>query len=184
MSFKTSSDSDFDVKIIVGNGRNTKEFKAHSTILSSRSLYFQRALSERWNNKEQDFYVFKNPNIYPDTFEIILEYFRYFGFNEKAYSSETPNSFIFSFTNPSNPILSRMVTGRNNKAIWSDKYHGPCFGNFELQMNSNCWSYAHSNHYHHRITNSSQFTVDEYEVLAVNNFNQSINVVLKKIPEL
>ncbi|CAG8816585.1 23690_t:CDS:2 [Gigaspora margarita] len=52
MDLRTYSDSNFVVKIIVGNGRDIKEFKAHSTTLRSRSLYFQRALSERWNNKE------------------------------------------------------------------------------------------------------------------------------------
>ncbi|CAG8438231.1 11537_t:CDS:2 [Dentiscutata heterogama] len=280
MSLKTYSDSEFDVKIIVGNGQNTKEFKAHSTILSSRSLYFQRALSERWNNKEQDFYVFKNPNIYPYTFKIILDYIykektklrasaetcinlmaasdelelldlaecaqehliknhsswlfsnlitslnfacqhdhfyklhdldiedikswsdnqfeafketisqcipliRYFHIpksyidkqikqyrldHKTPYSSKTSNSFIFSFTNPSNPILSG-VTNRTNNAIWSDKYHGPGFETLDLHMNLNYWRYNHTNYFYGK-TNTVQPTVDEYEVFAVDNFNQ------------
>ncbi|CAG8468566.1 25313_t:CDS:2 [Dentiscutata erythropus] len=251
MSLKTYSDSEFDVKIIVGNGRNTKEFKAHSTILSSRSLYFQRALSERWNNKDHDFYVFKNPNINPYTFKIILDYI----YKEKTVlraSAETclnliaacdelellnlaecaqghlinkhssclyddeditswsdnqfealketisqciplirychiPKSYIDKQikqyhldNNPSNPILSRVVTERTNKAIWSDKYHGPCFGALDLHMNLDCWSYAHTDYYY-SITNSDQFTVDEYEVFSIDN--QRTSVVLKTFLE-
>ncbi|CAG8491303.1 10163_t:CDS:2 [Dentiscutata erythropus] len=252
MSLKTYSDSEFDVKIIVGNGQDTKEFKAHSTILSSRSLYFQIALSERWNNKEHGFYVFKNPNIYPNTFKIILDYI-YKEETKLQASAETclnllaacdelelldlaecaqkrlikeHSSWLFSnlitslnfvcqhdhfhklynhvlnFTcknpyslfdsnqfltldklaliYPSNPILSRVITERTNKPIWSDKYHGICFGALDLNMNLDCWRYAHRNYYN-RITNSGHFTVDEYEVFSIDN--QRTSVVLKKILE-
>ncbi|CAG8633374.1 8472_t:CDS:2, partial [Dentiscutata erythropus] len=191
MSLETYTDSEFDVKIIVGNGRNTKEFKAHSTILSSRSLYFQRALSERWNNKKHGFYVFKNPNIYPNTFKIILDYI-YKEETKLQASAETCLNLLAACDElelldlaeyPSNPILSRVNTERNDNAIWSDKYHGPCFGALDLHMNLDRWSFTHADYYY-RITNSRQFTVDEYEVFAVDNFNQGIiSVVLKKILE-
>ncbi|CAG8631650.1 6165_t:CDS:2, partial [Dentiscutata heterogama] len=360
-------DSDFDVKIIVGYGQNIKEFKAHSTILSSRSLYFQRALSERWNNKERDFYVFKKQNIYPYVFKIILDYIYeekpilhasgktsldllaasdelellnlaervqehliekqsswlfsnliislnficyhdhfhklykfilnficknpYSLFNSKQFPlldkvalmcllkrddleleekeswdylikwgianskkllvenisnlsdeedisnlsdeditswsdnqfealKETisqciplirychiqknyidkqikqyrldPTAFIkyntsklqivlfFSFTDPSNPILSRVITKRNDKAIWSDKYHGPCFGNSDLCMTSDNWESVCTN-YSCTIADLSQFAVEEYEVFAVYNFNSSKTATLKRI---
>ncbi|CAG8677482.1 693_t:CDS:2 [Dentiscutata erythropus] len=221
MSLKTFSDSDFDVKIIVGNGQNIKEFKAHSTILSSRSLYFQRALSGRWSNKEHDFYVIKNPNIYPYTFKIILDYIykektilrasaetclnlmaasdelellnlaecaqkhlikkhSSWLLNEAPYFSKTSNSFIFSFTDPSNPILSRVIM--NNKAIWSDKYHGPCFGNSDLCMRLDHWESVCTNYYCN-IVDLSQFAVEEYEVFAVYNFNSSKTAILKRIQQ-
>ena len=38
------NDDDYDVKIKVGKEPNVKEFKLHSLILSSRSVYFKRAL--------------------------------------------------------------------------------------------------------------------------------------------
>ncbi|RIB23646.1 hypothetical protein C2G38_2242545 [Gigaspora rosea] len=430
MDLRTYNDNNFDVKIIVGNGRDTKEFKAHSTTLRSRSLYFQRALSERWNNKEHGYCVFTKPNIYPSTFEIILNYIntekvilqttgqnslnllaasdelellklteyiqdhliknhsswlfsnfvvslnfvccsdmslerddlefeekdiwdylikwgitnskklldqnisnwfeeditnwsddqfstlketisqcipliRYYhipksyideqikkyrldsstfikhktfkrgssrllsnknksiisswidhkdddyynnitdpykfklllrgsrdgfdintfhklcdfqgptiiilkikttnelicGYNptnwakftnaieyysgyyrlkEIIYSNKTSNSFIFSFTNPSNPILSRIVTRNNNMAIWSDKNHGPCFGTSDLCMESNRWTSIRADYYC-RITNLKKFTVEEYEVLALEKFNSS--ATLNRIQE-
>ncbi|CAG8658221.1 13978_t:CDS:2, partial [Dentiscutata erythropus] len=83
---------------------------------------------------------------------------------EMPYSNETSDSFIFSFTDPSNPILR------------------PCFG-ADLCMDFNCWSYAHADYYY-KITNLSQLTVDEYEVFTVDNFNQSINAVLKTTMKL
>ncbi|CAG8684402.1 16218_t:CDS:1, partial [Dentiscutata heterogama] len=72
MHLQTYCDGDFDVKIIVSKARRTKEFKAHSTILRSRSRYFHTALSERWMNKEHGFYVFTMKNNYPSIFKIIL----------------------------------------------------------------------------------------------------------------
>ncbi|CAG8566091.1 12638_t:CDS:2 [Cetraspora pellucida] len=70
----SESDSDTDVKLIVGNGSKTKEFSAHSTVLRSRSLYFQRALSERWKDPKHGLFIITKPNIQPDIFESILNY--------------------------------------------------------------------------------------------------------------
>ncbi|CAG8561183.1 13225_t:CDS:2 [Cetraspora pellucida] len=66
--------SDFDVKIIVGNEPNIKEFDAHSTVLNSCSLYFERALSERWRDQKHGIYIIRKPNIHPTIFKLILDY--------------------------------------------------------------------------------------------------------------
>src|SRR2546421_6390900 len=50
-----------DVSIIVGEGPNTKMFKAHSAILISRSPYFDAALSSNWVKKEDGVSIFKKP---------------------------------------------------------------------------------------------------------------------------
>ncbi|CAG8762544.1 2503_t:CDS:2, partial [Gigaspora rosea] len=68
------SNRNSDVKIIVGSEPNIKEFGAHSSVLRSCSLYFQRALSERWKHKKNDVYVMTLPNIHPDIFMLILDY--------------------------------------------------------------------------------------------------------------
>ncbi|CAG8448852.1 14392_t:CDS:2 [Cetraspora pellucida] len=70
----SQSDSDFDVKIIVGNEPNIKKFGAHSTVLRYCSLYFERALSERWKDQKHGIYIIKKPNIHPTIFKLILDY--------------------------------------------------------------------------------------------------------------
>ncbi|CAG8824182.1 19305_t:CDS:2, partial [Racocetra persica] len=72
------------------------------------------------------------------------------------------------------PILSRVIMRRNDKAIWSDKYHGPCFGTLDLCMESNRWTSVYAD-YCCRITSLNRFTVEEYEVLAFENFNSIIS---------
>ncbi|GES90419.1 BTB/POZ domain-containing protein [Rhizophagus clarus] len=67
-------DSNSDVKIRVGKEQNIKEFKAHSIILSSRSIYFQKAFSEQWAKKEDGFFISSQPNISPKVFEILKNY--------------------------------------------------------------------------------------------------------------
>ena len=64
---------DYNVKIIVGEGSNVKEFKAHSLILNIRSVYFKNALSSRWARVEGGIAVFNKPNITPLVFEILLK---------------------------------------------------------------------------------------------------------------
>ncbi|GES90399.1 BTB/POZ domain-containing protein [Rhizophagus clarus] len=66
--------NDYNVKIIVGKERNIKEFKAHSVILSSRSIYFQKALSAQWARSEDGIIIFHKPNISPLVFEVLLNY--------------------------------------------------------------------------------------------------------------
>ncbi|CAG8724652.1 9489_t:CDS:1, partial [Acaulospora morrowiae] len=56
---------DYNIKILVGEEPNVKEFKAHKFILVSRSDYFQRALSSQWERAENGIIVFKKPNISP-----------------------------------------------------------------------------------------------------------------------
>ncbi|KAF0356609.1 kelch-like protein 17 [Gigaspora margarita] len=70
----SQSDSNSDVKIVAGSEPNIKEFSAHSSVLRSRSLYFQRALSERWKDKKHDIYIITKPNIHPNIFMLILDY--------------------------------------------------------------------------------------------------------------
>lgn len=68
------NDSNFyDVEITVGEDENSKIFRAHSTILKSRSLYYKTALSNSWIKKSQDgIILLKNENISPKVFEILL----------------------------------------------------------------------------------------------------------------
>ncbi|GBC10234.1 hypothetical protein RclHR1_09460007 [Rhizophagus clarus] len=63
-----------DVKILVGKEPNIKEFKAHSLILSSRSIYFKKVFSAQWARKEDGFFISKQPNISPTVFEILINY--------------------------------------------------------------------------------------------------------------
>ncbi|RHZ85903.1 hypothetical protein Glove_58g108 [Diversispora epigaea] len=65
----------YNVKIIVGEEPNVKEFKAHSLILTNRSAYFKSALSSRWAWIENGITLFNKPNISPSVFEVLLKYF-------------------------------------------------------------------------------------------------------------
>lgn len=67
------NNEDYNVKIIVGEEPNIKEFKVHSIILSSRSIYFKNALSSRWAKKEDGIIVFNKPNIAPLVFEVLIK---------------------------------------------------------------------------------------------------------------
>ena len=62
---------DRDVIIRVGENNNTKEFRAHSSILIGRSTYFKNELSSI--NKKDDTFELNIPNINPNIFEIILK---------------------------------------------------------------------------------------------------------------
>ncbi|KAF0539141.1 kelch-like protein 17 [Gigaspora margarita] len=89
----------------------------------------------------------------------------YFTLKKKPYFSKTSNSFIFSFTDQSNPVLSRIKTEKINQAIWNNESSGPSFGESDLCMkNSNHWI-SHWKAYENKITNSTQLIVEEYEVL-------------------
>ncbi|PKC58087.1 hypothetical protein RhiirA1_471508 [Rhizophagus irregularis] len=65
---------DYDIKIIVGKEPNIEEFKAHSTILSSKSIYFKSALSSRWIKREDGIIIFYKSNILPLVFEVLIKY--------------------------------------------------------------------------------------------------------------
>ncbi|RGB42987.1 hypothetical protein C1646_661813 [Rhizophagus diaphanus] len=64
-----------DVKIIVGEDDNVETFTAHSIVLGTRSKYFQAAFYNEWTKKEDNVIVFKKPNIKPQVFSILLEYY-------------------------------------------------------------------------------------------------------------
>ncbi|KAG9306461.1 hypothetical protein G9A89_003571 [Geosiphon pyriformis] len=63
-----------DVRIIIGDGSNTKTFHAYSPILAARSSYFAVALSSNWVKRENNTIIFSKPNISPQMFEMILRY--------------------------------------------------------------------------------------------------------------
>ncbi|RIB06442.1 hypothetical protein C2G38_516342 [Gigaspora rosea] len=63
-----------DVIIYVNEGKNSKEFFAHSPILIARSPYFESAFSNDNVEKDGDFYIFDVQNVPPNTFESILRY--------------------------------------------------------------------------------------------------------------
>ena len=67
------SSAKYDISIAVGEASNTKNFKAHSAILVSRSPYFAAALSNNWVKKENDVMIFQKPNIAPKVFDILLK---------------------------------------------------------------------------------------------------------------
>ncbi|GBC02520.1 hypothetical protein RclHR1_04660013 [Rhizophagus clarus] len=74
-NFSKDYDADnYDTIIQVGENENTKEFRTHSVILSSRSTYFKGALSSSWVKKDNDMIIFNKPNIKPEIFEMILKY--------------------------------------------------------------------------------------------------------------
>ena len=68
------SPDNYDVKIRIGVEPNIKEFKVHSSILSSKSIYFEYAFSSRWARKEDGVIIFNKPNISPLVFEVLLKY--------------------------------------------------------------------------------------------------------------
>ncbi|KAF0558234.1 btb/poz domain-containing protein 19-like [Gigaspora margarita] len=119
------SSEGFDTKIIVGEEPNTKEFKVHSIILSSRSAYFKSALSSRWAKRENGIIAFNKPNISPLVFEVLIK-------------CKTSKSFIFSllsFSKGAIPRLSRIST-KNEAIIWCNN-KGPCFGSQDLWIQNN-----------------------------------------------
>ncbi|CAG8536624.1 40124_t:CDS:2 [Gigaspora margarita] len=65
-------DDEHNVIIEAGEEPNVKKFNAHYYILRMRSPYFRQALSSRWAKQENGVYIFKKPNISPETFSIIL----------------------------------------------------------------------------------------------------------------
>ncbi|CAB4399558.1 unnamed protein product [Rhizophagus irregularis] len=74
ISLLLNDTDDYNVIIQIGEGKNTREFRAHSIILKIRSPYFKSALSTKWVNQKNNMIEFKKPNIRPTVFEIILKY--------------------------------------------------------------------------------------------------------------
>ncbi|GBC03004.1 hypothetical protein RclHR1_04930001 [Rhizophagus clarus] len=69
-----TTEKGYDVIIYVGENENIKEFHAHSNILSTRSQYFCTAFSNEWANKKDGKFIFKKPNVSPESFKIILRF--------------------------------------------------------------------------------------------------------------
>ncbi|CAG8493877.1 11014_t:CDS:2 [Diversispora eburnea] len=69
------SDIKHDVRIHVGERPNTITFNAHSNMLKSRSKYFKIALSDDWMRKKDGWIILNLPNISPEVFNFILNYF-------------------------------------------------------------------------------------------------------------
>src|SRR5687767_10700233 len=71
--YKTGDD--YNVIIEVGKDlSDVKTFKAHSSILRARSIYFKSALSNNWATIKNNIIYFNKPNISPLIFDIILHY--------------------------------------------------------------------------------------------------------------
>jgi hypothetical protein len=62
----------YDITIEVGEDPNVKFFRAHISILCSRSPYLRRALASNKKNNDNGFANIKLPDISPETFQIIL----------------------------------------------------------------------------------------------------------------
>ncbi|GBC07282.1 hypothetical protein RclHR1_07360005 [Rhizophagus clarus] len=65
---------EYDVIIYAGENENVKEIHAHSFILRTRSQYFRTAFSNKLYEKKNERFIFKNPHISPQSFEIILRF--------------------------------------------------------------------------------------------------------------
>jgi hypothetical protein len=61
-----------DVIIHTGQEPEHKEFRAHSLVLRSRSTYFREALASDWARTQGNLIIFKQLDISPEVFEIIL----------------------------------------------------------------------------------------------------------------
>ena len=62
-----------DVIIKVGEDSDAKELQAHSFVLCARCSYFKTALSNDWEEKDDDGnFIFKKPNISSEVFQLIL----------------------------------------------------------------------------------------------------------------
>jgi hypothetical protein len=66
--FNKNNNLPFDVKIKVNY---VKVFKAHSTILSIRSIHFRNALADK--DKESGYFILEKPDISPLMFEAFLK---------------------------------------------------------------------------------------------------------------
>ncbi|CAB4482519.1 hypothetical protein RhiirA1_532059 [Rhizophagus irregularis] len=63
-----------DVIIQTGQEPDSKEFRAHSLVLRSRSAYFRDTLSSDWAKAQGDLIILKQLDISPEVFDIILKF--------------------------------------------------------------------------------------------------------------
>ncbi|UZO18923.1 uncharacterized protein OCT59_010230 [Rhizophagus irregularis] len=65
----------YDIIIKAGEDPDVKELRANSFVLCARCSYFKRALSNEWEEIDDDGnYIFKKPNISFEVFQLILRY--------------------------------------------------------------------------------------------------------------
>ncbi|EXX57667.1 hypothetical protein RirG_205080 [Rhizophagus irregularis DAOM 197198w] len=63
----------YDIIIKAGEDPDVKELRANSFVLCARCSYFKRALSNEWEEIDDDGnYIFKKPNISFEVFQLIL----------------------------------------------------------------------------------------------------------------
>jgi hypothetical protein len=67
-----------DAIINIGEAPNVKSFKAHTSILSARSLYFRAILLNGHSNRRNSLIEITQTNIQPDVFDVILKYVSYY----------------------------------------------------------------------------------------------------------
>ncbi|RHZ85962.1 hypothetical protein Glove_58g82 [Diversispora epigaea] len=106
--------------------------------------------------------------------------------NDFDYQYQISNSFIFSLTNRSIPILSR-ISSKKEAITWS-RNNGPCFGLQDLRITSErCFnrvfgeSRIHS--YEKKIICRETFDIEEYEVFQIidERFSRYINRMIMNI---
>ena len=71
--FEKALENEDNCDVIIKAGEDPKELRAHSFVLRTRCPYFKRALSENWEDKDDDGnFIFKKPNISLEVFQLIL----------------------------------------------------------------------------------------------------------------
>ncbi|CAJ0628932.1 11558_t:CDS:2 [Entrophospora sp. SA101] len=88
---------DYNVLISVGSKPNTKEFKAHSSVLRVRSLYFEHEFSNKWINQKNN--IIELPKIDPAS----CDGFENNTFNEKCINQGS--CFVVTKCNKTNRIV-------------------------------------------------------------------------------
>ncbi|CAB4478599.1 unnamed protein product [Rhizophagus irregularis] len=104
---------------------------------------------------------------------------------------KSSNSFIFSLTNRTVPVLSRVAYKR--EAITWCKNKGPCFGLQDLfvySLNNNIVGKSKQTSYEKKVINKEAFEIEEYEVFQIvddrlsNRIFQSINRIFRFIERM
>ncbi|GES77841.1 BTB/POZ protein [Rhizophagus clarus] len=73
--FERALEEEENCDVIIKAGEDSDELRAHSFVLRARCPYFKRALSDDWEEKDDDGnFIFKKPNIFPEVFQLILRY--------------------------------------------------------------------------------------------------------------
>jgi hypothetical protein len=84
--FEKALEDEDNCDVIIKAGEDSKELRAHSFVLRTRCPYFKRALSEDWEEKDDDGnFIFKKPNISVEVFQLILRQVNNFLFIQRLY---------------------------------------------------------------------------------------------------